>query len=191
MEIVLASASPRRRELLSLITEHFTVCPADADETLRDAPLGEEVTRLPRLKAEAVQAQHPNAVCIGSDTMVTIDGLRLGKPKDADEAASMLRRLRGRTHEVLTGLAVLTPDGGAHTLHTCTRVTFRDFAEDELAAYLATGEPLDKAGAYAIQGEGAALVDHYDGSLDTIIGLPTTHLIKEFPDLVNAEAAEC
>ena len=137
MEIVLASASPRRRELLSLITEHFTVCPADADETLRDAPLGEEVTRLSRLKAEAVQAQYPNAVCIGSDTMVTIDGLRLGKPKDADEAASMLRRLRGRTHEVLTGLAVLTPDGGAHTLHTCTRVTFRDFAEDELAAYLA------------------------------------------------------
>ena len=122
MEIVLASASPRRKELLSLITEHFTVCPADADETLRDAPLGEEVTRLSRLKAEAVQAQHPNAVCIGSDTMVTIDGLRLGKPKDADEAASMLRRLRGRTHEVLTGLAVLTPDGGAHTLHTCTRL---------------------------------------------------------------------
>ena len=119
MEIVLASASPRRRELLSLITEHFTVCPADADETLRDAPLGEEVTRLSRLKAEAVQAQYPNAVCIGSDTMVTIDGLRLGKPKDADEAASMLRRLRGRTHEVLTGLAVLTPNGGAHTLHTC------------------------------------------------------------------------
>ena len=73
MEIVLASASPRRRELLSLITEHFTVCPADADETLRDAPLGEEVTRLSRLKAEAVQAQHPNAVCIGSDTMGTID----------------------------------------------------------------------------------------------------------------------
>ena len=71
MEIVLASASPRRKELLSLITEHFTVCPADADETLRDAPLGEEVTRLSRLKAEAVQAQHPNAVCIGSDTMVT------------------------------------------------------------------------------------------------------------------------
>ena len=112
MEIILASASPRRRELLSLITENFTVCPADADETLRDAPLGEEVTRLSRLKAEAVQALHPNAVCIGSDTMVTIDGLRLGKPKDADEAASMLRRLRGRTHEVLTGLAVPRLRGG-------------------------------------------------------------------------------
>ena len=176
MEIVLASASPRRRELLSLITEHFTVCPADADETLRDAPLGEEVTRLSRLKAEAVQAQHPNAVCIGSDTMVTIDGLRLGKPKDADEAASMLRRLRGRTHEVLTGLAVLTPDGGAHTLHTCTRVTFRNFAEDELAAYLATGEPLDKAGAYGIQGLGGLLVAGIQGDYHNVVGLPVCRL---------------
>lgn len=176
MEIVLASASPRRRELLSLITEHFTVCPADADETLRDAPLGEEVTRLSRLKAEAVQAQHPNAVCIGSDTMVTIDGLRLGKPKDADEAASMLRRLRGRTHEVLTGLAVLTPNGGAHTLHTCTRVTFRDFAEDELAAYLATREPLDKAGAYGIQGLGGLLVAGIQGDYHNVVGLPVCRL---------------
>ena len=176
MEIVLASASPRRRELLSLITEHFTVCPADADETLRDAPLGEEVTRLSRLKAEAVQAQYPNAVCIGSDTMVTIDGLRLGKPKNADEAASMLRRLRGRTHEVLTGLAVLTPDGGAHTLHTCTRVTFRDFAEDELAAYLATGEPLDKAGAYGIQGLGGLLVAGIQGDYHNVVGLPVCRL---------------
>lgn len=176
MEIVLASASPRRRELLSLITEHFTVCPADADETLRDAPLGEEVTRLSRLKAEAVQAQYPNAVCIGSDTMVTIDGLRLGKPKDTDEAASMLRRLRGRTHEVLTGLAVLTPDGGAHTLHTCTRVTFRDFAEDELAVYLATGEPLDKAGAYGIQGLGGLLVAGIQGDYHNVVGLPVCRL---------------
>lgn len=176
MEIVLASASPRRRELLSLITEHFTVCPADADETLRDAPLGEEVTRLSRLKAKAVQAQYPNAVCIGSDTMVTIDRLRLGKPKDADEAASMLRRLRGRTHEVLTGLAVLTPDGGAHTLHTCTRVTFRDFAEDELAAYLATGEPLDKAGAYGIQGLGGLLVAGIQGDYHNVVGLPVCRL---------------
>ena len=174
MEIVLASASPRRRELLSLITEHFTVCPADADETLRDAPLGEEVTRLSRLKAEAVQAQHPNAVCIGSDTMVT---------KDADEAASMLRRLRGRTHEALTGLAVLTPDGGAHTLHTCTRVTFRDFAEDELAAYLATGEPLDKAGAYGIQGHGALLIKGIEGDYYSVMGLPVAPLYTILRDI--------
>ena len=116
MEIVLASASPRRRELLSLITEHFTVCPADADETLRDAPLGEEVTRLSRLKAEAVQAQYPNAVCIGSDTMVTIDGLRLGKPKDADEAASMLRRLPCHRRAARQGRRVWHP-GPRRTAH--------------------------------------------------------------------------
>ena len=110
MKIVLASGSPRRRELLSLITENFTVCPADADETLREgAPLADEVVRLSRLKAEAAQREHPDAVCIGSDTMVTIDHLPLGKPKDERDAANMLRRLRGRTHEVLTGLAVLSP----------------------------------------------------------------------------------
>ena len=114
MKIVLASGSPRRRELLSLITENFAVCPADADESLRDgAPLADEVVRLSRLKAEAAMQSHPDAVCIGSDTMVTIDHLPLGKPKDRADAADMLRRLRGRTHEVLTGLAVLSPDGGA------------------------------------------------------------------------------
>ena len=122
-------------------------------------------------------------VCIGSDTMVTIDGLRLGKPKDADEAASMLRRLRGRTHEVLTGLAVLTPDGGAHTLHTCTRVTFRDFAEDELAAYLATGEPLDKAGAYGIQGHGALLIKGIEGDYYSVMGLPVAPLYTILRDI--------
>mgnify|MGYP000140002646 FL=1 len=112
MKIVLASGSPRRRELLSLITEDFAVCPADADESLRDgAPLADEVVRLSRLKAEAAMQSHPDAVCIGSDTMVTIDHLPLGKPKDRADAADMLRRLRGRTHEVLTGLAVLSPDG--------------------------------------------------------------------------------
>ena len=140
MSIVLASGSPRRLELLALITENFTVCPVDADETLRPgAPLDEEVVRLSCLKAEAAQALHPDAVCIGSDTMVTIDGLPLGKPSDEKQAADMLHRLRGRTHEVLTGLAVLPPAGEARTLCTHTRVTFRDFAEDELAAYLATG----------------------------------------------------
>ena len=138
MRIILASASPRRRELLALITKEFTVYPVDADETLRPgAPLDAEVVRLSRLKAEAARRMHPDAVCIGSDTMVTIDGLPLGKPADVRQAADMLRHLRGRTHEVLTGLAVLPPDGAARTLCTRTRVTFRDFAEDELAAYLA------------------------------------------------------
>ena len=179
MRIILASASPRRRELLALITEEFTVCPVDADETLRPgAPLDAEVVRLSRLKAEAAQRLHPDAVCIGSDTMVTIDGLPLGKPADARQAADMLRRLRGRTHEVLTGLAVLPPDGAARPLCTRTRVTFRDFAEDELAAYLATGEPLDKAGAYGIQGRGALLVAGIEGDYYSVMGLPVAPLYE-------------
>lgn len=177
MQIVLASGSPRRRELLALITEEFTVCPVDADETLRPgAPLDEEVVRLSLTKAQAAQAIHPQAVCIGSDTMVTIDGLPLGKPSDEKQAAEMLRRLRGRTHEVLTGLAVLPPAGEARTLCTRTRVTFRDFAEDELAAYLATGEPLDKAGAYGIQGHGALLIRGIEGDYYSVMGLPVAPL---------------
>lgn len=177
MQIVLASASPRRRELLALITEEFTVCPADADETLHPgAPLAEEVVRLSQLKAQAAQRLYPDAVCIGSDTMVTIDGLPLGKPADERQAADMLRRLRGRTHEVLTGLAVLPPKGEARTLCTRTRVTFRDFGEDELAAYLATGEPLDKAGAYGIQGHGALLIEGIEGDYYSVMGLPVAGL---------------
>ena len=167
MKIVLASGSPRRRELLSLITENFTVCPADADETLREGA---------RLKAEAAQCEHPDAVCIGSDTMVTIDHLPLGKPKDEQDAAEMLRRLRGRTHEVLTGLAVLSPDGKAQTLCTCTEVTFRDFSDEELAEYLATGEPLDKAGAYGIQDHGALLIEGICGDYYSVMGLPVAPL---------------
>ena len=179
MDIILASGSPRRRELLALITKDFAVCPVDADETLRHgAPLDGEVVRLSRLKAEAAQALHPAALCIGSDTMVTIDGLPLGKPADEQQAAAMLRRLRGRTHEVLTGLAVLPPAGGARTLCTRTRVTFRDFTEEELAAYLATGEPLDKAGAYGIQGDGALLVRCIEGDYYSVMGLPVAPLYE-------------
>ncbi|MDO5142700.1 MAG: Maf family protein [Eubacteriales bacterium] len=179
MQIVLASGSPRRRELLARITTQFTVCPAAVDERLRPgAPLADEVVRLSRCKAQAAQQRHPDAVCIGSDTMVTIDGLPLGKPADEDEAAAMLRRLRGRTHEVLTGLAVLPPTGEAHTRCVRTRVTFRAFAEDELAAYLATGEPMDKAGAYGIQGRGALLVRGIEGDYHSVVGLPIAPLYE-------------
>ena len=184
MQIVLASGSPRRRELLALITEEFIVCPVDADETLRPgAPLDEEVVRLSLTKAQAAQELHPDAVCIGSDTMVTIDGLPLGKPSDEKQAAEMLRRLRGRTHEVLTGLAVLPPAGEVRTLCTRTRVTFRDFAEDELAAYLATGEPLDKAGAYGIQGRFAAYIDRIEGDYYNVVGLPVSRVYRTLREL--------
>lgn len=177
MKLILASASPRRQELLQLITKDFIICPADADETLRPgAPLADEVVRLSAAKAEAVRCMHPAGVCIGSDTMVTIDGRSLGKPRDEKHAAEMLRMLRGRTHEVLTGLAVLIPEGEMRTLCTCTRVTFRDFEDDELEQYLKTGEPLDKAGAYGIQGHGALLIERIEGDYYSVMGLPVAGL---------------
>ncbi len=177
MEFVLASASPRRRELMALITDKFKVCPMDVDEAIRSgASLESEVIRLSVLKAEAAFKLNPNAVCIGSDTMVTLDGLALGKPKDEKEAEEMLIRLRGRTHEVLTGLAVAVPGYGCKTLLTRTKVAFRDFSDKELTDYLATKEPLDKAGAYGIQGHGALLIEGIEGDYYSVMGLPVAGL---------------
>ena len=138
-------------------------------------------------------------IVIGADTMVVLDGKIFGKPRSASDGKHMLRQLSGRTHEVITAVSVwmvAAPNAedvslGFRTFADISRVTFRDLTDEEITEYLRKGESFDKAGAYAIQGEGASLVDHYDGSLDTIIGLPAMRLIKEFPDLVNAEAAEC
>lgn len=138
-------------------------------------------------------------IVIGADTMVVLDGKIFGKPRSASDGKHMLRQLSGRTHEVITAVSVwmvAAPNAedvslGFRTFADISHVTFRDLTDEEITDYLRKSESFDKAGAYAIQGEGAALVDHYDGSLDTIIGLPATRLIKEFPDLVNAEAAEC
>ena len=134
-------------------------------------------------------------IVIGADTMVVLDGKIFGKPRSLSDAKHMLRQLSGRTHEVITAVSVwmisapATDDIslGFRTFADISRVTFRDLIDEEIADYLGKGESFDKAGAYAIQGEGAALVDHYDGALDTIIGLPADRLIREFPDLLQAE----
>ena len=123
-------------------------------------------------------------------TTVALGRAILGKPRDAQDAADMLRQLSGDTHRVLTAVAVQQGDWRGEAMSE-SRVRFAVLSDEDIRAYIDSGEWEGKAGAYAIQGEGAALVDHYDGSLDTIIGLPATRLIKEFPDLVNAEAAEC
>ncbi len=190
MELVLASASPRRQELMRLITDKFTVCPVDVDETLHPGEYPEfwssecpwhgqglmsEVTRLSLKKAEAALKLYLDAVCIGADTLVTIDGKALGKPADEKQAAEMLRMLRGRTHEVLTGLSVVRY-GSMKVYLSRTNVTFRQFDDDELAAYIATGEPMDKAGAYGIQGKGALLIDKIDGDFYGVMGLPVAQL---------------
>ena len=191
-EVILASSSPRRRELLDAAGVKFTVrTPATpVDESRKAGAVIQEVL------AENYIGM---LIVIGADTMVVLDGKIFGKPRSASDGKHMLRQLSGRTHEVITAVSVwmvAAPNAedvslGFRTFADISHVTFRDLTDEEITEYLRKGESFDKAGAYAIQGEGAALVDHYDGSLDTIIGLPATRLIKEFPDLVNAEAAEC
>ena len=151
-QFVLASASPRRAELLAAAGFTFTVAHADIDETpLADEPADLYVRRLAEAKARAVAERHPGCVVLGADTTVVVDGDILGKPVNAADAAAMLRRLRGRAHEVMTGVAVVA-GGQIRVELATTRVWFAAMTDTEIAAYVATGEPMDKAGAYGIQG---------------------------------------
>ncbi len=180
MRVVLASASPRRHELLGMIGIAHEVDPADIDESLRD---GESDTgyalRLATEKGLAVAARHPDALIIAADTIVVVDGRIFGKPVDRADACRMLRVLSGRTHVVHTAVAVVR-DAGRRRESTVesTRVTFRELGDDEIAAYVATGEPMDKAGAYGIQGYGASIVDRVEGDYFTVMGLAVRQLVS-------------
>jgi septum formation protein len=188
--LILASASPRRRELLAACGIPFQIIPASIDEDpLPNEPADAYVRRLALAKAEAVARSHPRTVVLGADTIVTIDGHLLGKPRDLDEARQMLRRLSGNMHEVLTGVAVLSVEmpgeSGAQRLSevVASRVLMRHFTEVTIEWYLASGEPLDKAGAYAVQGAGAALIERVEGSFTNVVGLPLTEtlaLVRRF-----------
>ncbi|WP_299312818.1 nucleoside triphosphate pyrophosphatase [uncultured Halomonas sp.] len=169
--LCLASASPRRRDLLADIGVAVSVCLVDIDETPRSEEGAEAyVTRLARKKALAGARLTPLPT-LGSDTAVVCDGEILGKPAGPEHAAAMLRRLAGRTHEVLTAVAVSGPAG---ILDVCvaTRVTMREISDDEIAAYWASGEPVDKAGGYAIQGLASVFVERIEGSHSAVVGLP-------------------
>lgn len=176
--IFLASASPRRQMLLNGAGVPFTVSVSDADET---TPTGwsprKTVLTLARRKAEAVAALHPDAYVIGADTLVSCGGQILGKPRDDVDAAAMLRMLSARTHSVQTGVCLILPNKTLLSFCETSRVTFRPLTETQITAYIATGEPMDKAGAYAIQGKGRALVDHFTGDYANIIGLPVDRLV--------------
>ena len=171
--LVLASASPRRRELLRWLVAEYELDTAEIDESARPGePAPALVARLARAKAEAVAARRPGAWILGADTIVEIDGEVLGKPADAREAVAMLGRLSGREHRVFTGFTLLAP-GGEHRSGTVqSRVHFRRLDGSRIAGYVATGEPLDKAGAYAIQGRGASMIARVEGSFTNVIGLP-------------------
>ena len=175
--LVLASASPRRRELLARAGVAFEALPAEIDESPREGEPAEAlVLRLAREKALAVARKvgpAPPRLVLGSDTVVVLDGDVLGKPRDAAHAEALLARLAGRTHTVLTGVAVAASDGAAlESFVAASRVTMRTASADEIRRYDATGEPLDKAGAYALQGEGRSFVLAVEGSETNVIGLP-------------------
>jgi len=175
--LVLASASPRRRALLGHLGYPFATCTVAVDESpLSGEAVPATVLRLARAKAAAARAGRPEAVVIGADTVVEVEGTALGKPADATDAARMLAALAGREHRVWTAVAVLGPGGRQAVEAAVTRVWFRPMATDEIAAYVATGEPLDKAGAYGIQERGAAFVERIEGDYFTVVGLPLCRL---------------
>ena len=172
--IILASASPRRRELLAALVPEFEVVPADVPEHMDGDPAAEAV-RLAREKAQAVADRMPGAVVIGSDTVVHDGEQFYGKPADAADAERMWRALRGRPHQVTTGVAVIGPEcslAGASE----SNVTLRNLTDEEIAAYVASGRPLDKAGAYAIQDEDVPTVERLDGCYCCVVGLPLWRL---------------
>ncbi|MCA1630626.1 MAG: Maf family protein [Acidobacteria bacterium] len=172
--LVLASASPRRAEILRAVGWEFEVAPAHIDESLRagETPVA-YVERLAREKAGAAAGARLFGLVLGADTVVVSGGEILGKPRDEGEARRMLRTLRGRWHEVLTGVALVRAEDSRSTVaHERTRVRFAEMSEREIDWYVATGEPADKAGAYAVQGRAALFVDGIEGDYWNVVGLP-------------------
>ncbi|HSM37224.1 MAG TPA: Maf family protein [Longimicrobiales bacterium] len=177
--LVLASKSPRRADLLRMLGVAFEVLPAGLEEVRRSGePPAAYAERTAREKASAVAARRPGNHVIAADTIVVVDGDVLGKPADQDEAVAMLLRLQGREHGVQTGVAVAAPDGAVVGGVETASVRFRPFDRSTAAAYAATGEPLDKAGAYGIQGRGAALVESIDGDFFAVMGLPIVRALR-------------
>jgi len=183
--LILASNSPRRRELLAQIGLTFTIAPADVDERIRSGEAPEDYAeRLALEKARTAARQAGEGIIIAADTIVVVGGTILGKPGDAEDARRMLKELSGREHAVVTGLAVMDAATQRSSVRTSiTKVWFRDLSEREISAYVATGEPLDKAGAYGIQERGALLVERIEGCYSNVVGLPLSllgEMLREF-----------
>ena len=191
MQLILASQSPRRRELLGLFRKPFTVRAADIDEAMDPAlPARDEVARVSRAKAMAVPREDDDIV-VAADTIVVCDGKVLGKPKDKAHAFGMLSMLSGRTHQVMTGLTVCRGENCVSET-VITDVVFRPLTKEEIESYIATGEPMDKAGAYGIQGGAALFAERIDGDYYNVVGLPVCRLgqllRKIAPDFMEADA---
>lgn len=185
LDIVLASASPRRVELLASAGIDFQVIPGDVDERLLPGETPEaHVLRLAKSKAEAVAAKGHGRFFIGADTIVVCDGEIMGKPADSADAERMLKKLSGVAHEVITGFAVIDREQvSSHSEAVRTTVFFKELRDEEIAAYIATGCPFDKAGAYAIQGGAAHMVRKIDGSYSNVVGLPLCEVVAALREL--------
>ncbi len=177
-KIILASASPRRKELLSLITKEFTVAVSGCEEII-DTSLSPQqiVESLARQKAQWVYEQNPNNIVIGSDTIVVLEGEILGKPKDEKDAKAMLSKLSHKSHSVYTGVAILG-EGVAEVFAVETKVEFKELTTQEINWYVKTGEPMDKAGSYGIQGYGSRYVKSITGDYYAVMGLPVNQLYE-------------
>lgn len=169
--LILASSSPRRRELLAQAGVPFEVDAPEVDEAC-DLPAHQAVAEISRRKAVAASAMHPGRFVLAADTLVAVDGQALGKPHGPEDAKRMLHLLSGRVHQVYTGVTVAAPDGQLWTEVDASSVTFDPLSQAEIESYVASGEPLDKAGAYAVQGRAALFISHLDGCFFGVMGLP-------------------
>ncbi len=184
-KIILASASPRRRELLEQAGIPFEVVVSDAEEVITKSEPGAIVRELSLCKANTVAGRYPGRLVLGADTIVALDGRVLGKPKDEEEAGQMLRALQGRTHEVYTGVTLIKGTW-RESFYEAAQVKVYPMSEKEIEAYIRTGEPMDKAGAYGIQGKFAVYIEKISGEYNTIVGLPIARLyqeLKKVPEL--------
>ena len=179
MKIILASASPRRRELMKYITEDFEAVSTDCDETLPDGIAPTAASEyLAVLKAKAAAEKSPDCVVIGCDTTVILGSEILGKPKDRAQCIADISKLSDKTHQVITGCCIIS-GGRANSFSEVTDVTFRELTAAEIEAYADTDEPYDKAGGYGIQGLGSSLISHIDGDFFNVVGLPVGRLFNE------------
>ncbi len=182
MKIILASASPRRQELIKMITEDIVVNPCDCDETVKPGLVGREIAEyLSKIKGEAVNEQFKDEIIVSADTIVCLNDKVLGKPKSEDDAFNMLRALSGNTHSVFTGVTIIKGEK-VKTFSQETKVTFYDLSDDEINEYIASKECADKAGSYGIQGKGGLLVKGIDGDYFNVVGLPVARLKRELKE---------
>ena len=180
--IILASQSPRRRELLSQYGIPFVVDPSMTDEDHVEGSCAERVQKLAQMKCAEVAQRHPGQMVLAADTLVCLDEEIMGKPKDEEDAARMLRALSGRAHDVHTGICLRLPDGRELCGVDTTKVYFMELTETHIQRYIATGEPMDKAGAYGMQGRAGVFVSHIEGSASNVIGLPLGLLTRFFDE---------